>query len=144
MPPPLSLSDLTQSKRRPALVIASLEGDDVLLCQITSKTIKDNYAIFSAVKIEFYTLPPLKIKWQRYRDCDSCCRYYLWFYMTYQPATNHQCKDGNTVPARYSVTSLHLWLVSSQYNDCQTGRNILKDTYHDTGCNQIFKTASQT
>ena len=56
-------SDLTQSKRRPALVIASLEGDDVLLCQITSKTIKDNYAIFSAVKIEFYTLLPLKIKW---------------------------------------------------------------------------------
>jgi mRNA interferase MazF len=38
-------SDLTEAKRRPALVIASLEGDDVILCQITSKTIKDNYAI---------------------------------------------------------------------------------------------------
>ena len=42
---PFPFSDLTQSKRRPALVIAALEGDDVILCQITSKTIKDNYAI---------------------------------------------------------------------------------------------------
>jgi mRNA-degrading endonuclease toxin of MazEF toxin-antitoxin module len=42
---PFPFSDLTEAKRRPALVIASLEGDDVILCQITSKTIKDNYAI---------------------------------------------------------------------------------------------------
>lgn len=42
---PFPFSDLTQSKRRPALVIAALEGDDVILCQVTSKTIKDNYAI---------------------------------------------------------------------------------------------------
>ncbi|NUO05472.1 MAG: type II toxin-antitoxin system PemK/MazF family toxin [Candidatus Brocadia sinica] len=38
-------SDLTQAKRRPALVITALEGDDVILCQITSQTIKDNYAL---------------------------------------------------------------------------------------------------
>ena len=38
-------SDLSQSKRRPALVITSLNGDDLILCQITSQTIKDNYAI---------------------------------------------------------------------------------------------------
>jgi len=38
-------SNLTQSKRRPALVISALEGDDVILCQITSQTIRDNYAI---------------------------------------------------------------------------------------------------
>ncbi|MBE7545575.1 MAG: type II toxin-antitoxin system PemK/MazF family toxin [Candidatus Kuenenia stuttgartiensis] len=36
---------ISQSQRRPALVIATLEGDDVILCQITSKTIKDNYSI---------------------------------------------------------------------------------------------------
>ena len=42
---PFPFSDLSQSKRRPALVIASLEGEDNILCQITSKTIKDSYAI---------------------------------------------------------------------------------------------------
>ena len=42
---PFPFSDLTQAKRRPALVIAELEGDDVILCQITSKTIKDNYSL---------------------------------------------------------------------------------------------------
>ena len=42
---PFPFSDLTQSQKRPALVIATLEGDDVILSQITSKTIKDNYSI---------------------------------------------------------------------------------------------------
>jgi mRNA interferase MazF len=42
---PFPFSDLSQSKRRPALVLASLEGDDVILCQITSKSMKDSYAI---------------------------------------------------------------------------------------------------
>jgi mRNA interferase MazF len=42
---PFPFSDLTLSKRRPALVISTLEGDDVILCQITSKSIKDNYAL---------------------------------------------------------------------------------------------------
>ncbi len=42
---PFPFSDLSQSKRRPALVLAQLEGDDAILCQITSKTIKDTYAI---------------------------------------------------------------------------------------------------
>jgi len=42
---PFPFSDLTQNKRRPALVISALEGDDVILCQITSRTIRDNYAI---------------------------------------------------------------------------------------------------
>jgi mRNA interferase MazF len=36
-------SDLSQSKRRPALV--PFEGEDVILCQITSKSIRENYAI---------------------------------------------------------------------------------------------------
>ena len=42
---PFPFSDLSQSKRRPALLIAPLEGDDAILCQLTSKTIKDSYAI---------------------------------------------------------------------------------------------------
>ncbi|HIE31373.1 MAG TPA: type II toxin-antitoxin system PemK/MazF family toxin [Methanosarcinales archaeon] len=42
---PFPFSDLTQAKRRPALVIAALEGDDLVLCQITSQWVKDKYAI---------------------------------------------------------------------------------------------------
>src|SRR3989338_85618 len=42
---PFPFSDLTQSKKRPAVVIASLDGDDVILCQITSKARWDKYAI---------------------------------------------------------------------------------------------------
>jgi hypothetical protein len=37
---PFSFSDLSQSKRRPALIVAQFEGKDVILCQITSKNIK--------------------------------------------------------------------------------------------------------
>ncbi|WP_292744967.1 type II toxin-antitoxin system PemK/MazF family toxin [Nostoc sp. NMS4] len=33
---PFPFSDLTQTKRRPALVIATLQGNDLILCQITS------------------------------------------------------------------------------------------------------------
>ena len=42
---PFPFSDLTQAKRRPALVVAELDGDDFLLCQITSQRIRDKYAI---------------------------------------------------------------------------------------------------
>lgn len=42
---PFPFSDLTKSKRRPALVISKLEGDDLILCQITSQSIKDTYAV---------------------------------------------------------------------------------------------------
>ena len=42
---PFPFSDLTQSKRRPALVITVLEGDDIILCQITSQRVKDKYAV---------------------------------------------------------------------------------------------------
>ena len=42
---PFPFSDLSSTKRRPALVIAALEGDDVILCQITSKSVSDNYSI---------------------------------------------------------------------------------------------------
>lgn len=42
---PFPFSDLSGSKKRPALVIADLQGDDIILCQITSQHAKDNYAI---------------------------------------------------------------------------------------------------
>lgn len=42
---PFPFSDLTQAKRRPALVLATLPGDDVILCQITSQIISDQYAV---------------------------------------------------------------------------------------------------
>jgi mRNA interferase MazF len=42
---PFPFSDLTQAKRRPALVIAILEGDDTILCQVTSKIVKDMYSV---------------------------------------------------------------------------------------------------
>ena len=42
---PFPFSDLTQTKRRPALVIATLTGDDLILCQITSQNITDSYAV---------------------------------------------------------------------------------------------------
>ena len=34
-------SDLSRAKRRPAVAVTTLTGDDVLLCQITSKAITD-------------------------------------------------------------------------------------------------------
>ena len=34
---PFPFSDLSNSKKRPALVVANLEGEDIILCQITSK-----------------------------------------------------------------------------------------------------------
>ncbi|NJL91341.1 MAG: type II toxin-antitoxin system PemK/MazF family toxin [Coleofasciculaceae cyanobacterium SM2_1_6] len=42
---PFPFSDLSQNKRRPALVIANLQGDDLILCQITSQSLSDSYAI---------------------------------------------------------------------------------------------------
>ena len=42
---PFPFSDLTAAKRRPALVIAELSGDDLILCQITSHKIIDTYSI---------------------------------------------------------------------------------------------------
>lgn len=40
-----SFSDLSQTKRRPALVLAALQGDDLILCQITSQAREDGYSI---------------------------------------------------------------------------------------------------
>jgi mRNA interferase MazF len=42
---PFPFSDLSGSKKRPALVLADLQGDDIILYQITSQQVKDSYAI---------------------------------------------------------------------------------------------------
>ena len=42
---PFPYSDLSQSKRRPALVLAAVGRGDFLLCQITSKQYDDLYAL---------------------------------------------------------------------------------------------------
>jgi mRNA interferase MazF len=42
---PFPFSDLSATKKRPALVVATLTGDDVILCQITSQAVADTYAV---------------------------------------------------------------------------------------------------
>lgn len=46
---PFPFSDLTASRKRPALVMATLQGDDVILCQITSEARVDAYSILLMV-----------------------------------------------------------------------------------------------
>ena len=38
-------SDFSKAKRRPAFVVADLLGDDIILCQITSRAKTDKYSI---------------------------------------------------------------------------------------------------
>lgn len=45
---PFPFSNLSAIKKRPALVVANLVGDDLILCQITSKAREDMYAIILA------------------------------------------------------------------------------------------------
>ncbi len=42
---PFPFSDLSQSKKRPALVLANITGNDLILSQITSKNVYDRYSI---------------------------------------------------------------------------------------------------
>ena len=42
---PFPFSDLSKSKKRPALVVSDLIGDDLILCQITSESRVDDYSI---------------------------------------------------------------------------------------------------
>lgn len=42
---PFPFSDLSASKKRPALVLADLEENDIILCQITSQHKKDQFAM---------------------------------------------------------------------------------------------------
>lgn len=42
---PFPFSDLSAIKRRPALVLSALAGNDLILCEITSREISDSYAV---------------------------------------------------------------------------------------------------
>lgn len=42
---PFPFSDLSQTKRRPALVVAAAGGNELVLCQITSQAVRDQYAV---------------------------------------------------------------------------------------------------
>ena len=42
---PFPQTNLQSGKRRPALVVANLAGNDLILCQITSQTRSDNYSV---------------------------------------------------------------------------------------------------
>jgi len=41
---PFPFSDLSSSKRRPALIVAVASSDDVILAQITSRNFGDDYS----------------------------------------------------------------------------------------------------
>ncbi|MDR2719084.1 MAG: type II toxin-antitoxin system PemK/MazF family toxin [Treponema sp.] len=42
---PFPFTDLSGNKKRPAFVVANLEGDDIIVCQITSKSKSDPLAL---------------------------------------------------------------------------------------------------
>jgi mRNA-degrading endonuclease toxin of MazEF toxin-antitoxin module len=42
---PFPQTDLQAGKRRPALVVANLTGDDLILCQITTQSRRDAYSV---------------------------------------------------------------------------------------------------
>jgi mRNA interferase MazF len=48
---PFPQTNLQSGKRRPALVVADLKGDDVVLCQITSRLRSDGYSVPLVVAI---------------------------------------------------------------------------------------------
>ncbi|HLC62250.1 MAG TPA: type II toxin-antitoxin system PemK/MazF family toxin [Candidatus Nanoarchaeia archaeon] len=47
---PFPFSDLTASKKRPAIIVASLTGDDQIVAQITSVARNDSYSISPEAK----------------------------------------------------------------------------------------------
>jgi mRNA interferase MazF len=47
---PFPFSDLSDSKRRPALVLADLPDNDILLCQITSRRAHDDLTVPLRIK----------------------------------------------------------------------------------------------
>ena len=42
---PFPQTDLQPGKRRPALVVADLAGEDLILCQITTQSRRDSYSV---------------------------------------------------------------------------------------------------
>jgi len=42
---PFPFSDLSSFRKRPSLVVANLQGDDIILCQITGEKREDIYSV---------------------------------------------------------------------------------------------------
>lgn len=42
---PFPFTDLSTSKRRPAVILSNIKGADYIMLQITSKNVKDDYSI---------------------------------------------------------------------------------------------------
>ena len=42
---PFPFADLSSVRRRPALILSNLEGDDIIICKITSVMRKDLYVV---------------------------------------------------------------------------------------------------
>ena len=42
---PFPFTNLAGSKKRPAFVVADLQGEDIIVCQITSKSKSDSFAL---------------------------------------------------------------------------------------------------
>ncbi|MFH1260014.1 MAG: type II toxin-antitoxin system PemK/MazF family toxin [Elusimicrobiota bacterium] len=42
---PFPFTNLTETKKRPAFVVTNLQGNDIIICPITSQLNKDNYSI---------------------------------------------------------------------------------------------------
>lgn len=42
---PFPFTDLSSSKKRPAVVLADIKGNDYFMLQVTSQNVKDSYAI---------------------------------------------------------------------------------------------------
>ncbi len=42
---PFPFSNLSSSKKRPAVILSTPQGDDYIMLQITSQNVKDNYAV---------------------------------------------------------------------------------------------------
>ena len=70
---PFPFSDLSNAKRRPALVVATMSGNDVVLCQVTSQSLNDEWAIpFENSDIEGGSLNKLSnVRPNRLFTCDS-------------------------------------------------------------------------
>lgn len=49
---PFPFTDLSVAKKRPAVILSDIKGDDFIMLQITSKNVKDDYAI-SLISTDF-------------------------------------------------------------------------------------------
>ncbi len=79
---PFPFSDLSDTKRRPAMVLLDLPGEDVVLCQITSQAGRDEQAISlteedfdsGSLRLNSYVRPNRLFTFERRLILGSCGR----------------------------------------------------------------------